>query len=388
MIGYRRVSCVAVAVLLVSPAFSQEMPEHKIPPGYEPQEMPDEKGLWLEVEEYEKSIQQSPLLVTNPDINNHVAAVVCRVAGEYCGDFRVYVMRNPGFNASMTPTGMMQIWTGLLLRTQSSDELAAVVGHEIAHYTRLHTLERMRSARKKMATGSVFDISLLILTGVNAPIGQMSAMLSLLAYSREQESEADLLGVKLMTESAFDPHASYRVWRQLMAEEDAAEIKRQEPGLFSKSHPDADVRANELEQWIQARHGPPDAEFVPDDDHLAMLNRNYLFLMEDQIDTNRFGRTGELLQRHMAMGIEPSLVRFFYGEMFRQRGQEGDEKRALDAYLHSIEGGNAPAAAYKNAGYLFLKAGDRERSRQYFQQYLQHQPDADDRAMIEFYLEE
>ena len=110
--------------------------------------------------------------------------------------------------------------------------------------------------------------------------------------------------------------------------------------------------------------------------------------MEDQLDTNRFGRTEEMLQRHSEMGIEPSLVRYFYGEMFRQRGAEGDEKRAMDAYRHSIEGGAAPAEAYKNLGYLYLKVDNLPDAKSNFRHYLELNPDASDHAMIEFYLEE
>ena len=62
-----------------------------------------------------------------------------------------------------------------------------------------------------------------------------------------------------------------------------------------------------------------DVEPVADEKLLAILNNHYLFLMEDQLDTNRFGRTKELLERHRTIGVEPSLVYYFYGEMFRQR---------------------------------------------------------------------
>ena len=47
----------------------------------------------------------------------------------------------------MTATGMMQIWTGTIVRAESSDQLAAIIGHEIAHYTRLHTLARLSSMK-------------------------------------------------------------------------------------------------------------------------------------------------------------------------------------------------------------------------------------------------
>jgi len=328
------------------------------------------------------------LLVRDPDINNYITEIVCRVAAEYCNDFRVYVIRNPGFNASMTATGMMQIWTGLIVRANSTDEIAAVVGHEIAHYTRLHSLQRLRDMKKKLAAGSVFDIALLLATGYNTPLGQMTALMSVLSFSREQETEADLLGMRVLAEASYNPHATYMVWQRIIAEEEAAVVKRREPSVFAQTHPASEQRASYLEALVVSTYGQDDAEQVTDDKLLAILNTHYLFLMEDQLDTNRFGRTKELLERHRSIGVEPSLVYYFYGEMFRQRDEEGDKQLAMDAYRHSIEAGGAPGDAYKNLGYLHLKTGDTVAAQVQFRKYLEVDPAADDRAMIEFYLEE
>ena len=360
---------------------------HLIPPGYQPDEARDEKGMWHEFAEFEEQINKSALLVTDPQLINYVNGIVCRVAGSYCNDFRVYLIRNPGFNASMTANGMMQIWTGMIVRASSSDEIAAVIGHEIAHYTRLHSLERFRALKRKMAKGSVFDLVLIATTGVSG-IGQAAAMASFLSFNRDQEIEADILGVQLLAQGLYDPHASYRVWEKLLAEDEAAAVKREEPGVFSKTHPASQARKNYLKSLVQAEYGPPDVELVADQDLLDVLNNHYMFLMEDQLDTNRFGRTQELLERHAEIGVEPSLVRFFYGEMFRQRGEEGDKELAMAAYRHSIEGGKPPPEAYKNLGYLHLKTGDVAAAQESFTQYLAIDPEATDRAMIEFYLEE
>lgn len=361
---------------------------HKVPPGYEPEEARDELGLWSEMEEIERKLSQSAMLVQDPDINNYITTIVCRVGGDYCNDFRVYVVRNPGFNASMSATGVMQIWTGLIVRANSTDEIAAVVGHEIAHYTRLHSLERMRAIKSKLAAGSVFDIALVLTTGVSAPVGQATALLSVLSFNRTQETEADVLGVRMMADAAYDPHAAYEVWRKIIAEEEAAAVKSREPGIFAKTHPASDDRAEYLENLVVGSYGPADAEAVADDELLAILNTHYLLLMEDQLDTNRFGRTQELLERHREIGVEPGLVYYFYGEMFRQRAEDGDQKLAMDSYRHSIETGAAPVEAHKNLGYLHLKSGDAVAARSEFRKYLEVHPQASDRAMIEFYLEE
>jgi tetratricopeptide (TPR) repeat protein len=178
------------------------------------------------------------------------------------------------------------------------------------------------------------------------------------------------------------------VWYQLLAEEEDAEVKREQPGIFSQTHPNSEERAFYLEQYVTRTYGPPDVEQVADPALLNILNHHYLFLMEDQIDTNRFGRTREILERHTKIGVEPGLVNYFFGEMYRQRGEVGDRELAMAAYTKAVDSDVAPAEAYKNLGYLHLKAKDLERAKQRFRQYLAARPDASDRAMIEFYLED
>src|SRR5262249_45900905 len=158
----------------------------------------------------------------------YVAKLVCRIAKDYCPDFRVYVVRNPYFNASMAANGMMQVWTGVFTRVRSEDELATVLGHEISHYERAHTLAQFRRIKHGMAVGTFFDFGL-ALVGVPIPVGQMTAMLNALAFSREEETEADLLGSHLMTEAGFNPHATYRLWLELIDEDAHAEIKKEDP---------------------------------------------------------------------------------------------------------------------------------------------------------------
>jgi tetratricopeptide (TPR) repeat protein len=111
-------------------------------------------------------------------------------------------------------------------------------------------------------------------------------------------------------------------------------------------------------------------------------------LMEDQIDTNRFGRTENILKRHREIGVEQGLIHFFRGEMYRQRNSEGDLGRAKESYELAILEEKPIADAYRNLGYIDLKQGNAALAVKNFQRYLELKPDADDRAMIEFYLQE
>ncbi len=385
LMTFGMLAVVAVAALAGDAAF--EVPEHAIPPGYKPEVARDERGIWRELEDFEKELERSPLRITDPALNDYIDDLVCRVAQGYCGDFRLYVVRNPHFNASMAANGMMVIWTGLLTRVASTDELAAVVGHEIAHYTRLHTLARFRKIRKGMTVGTIFSFGLGIATGVLMPIGEMVAIASALKFSREQESEADLLGAKLIADVDLDPHAAYRIWRNLIEEDQRAEVKREEPGLFTQTHPDPVDRAEVLEQFASATYGPP-PEAARDEVFLAVLANNYKWLMDDQIRTARYGRTEYLLERHAALGVPEGLVHYFRGVMLAQRAGAGDLAAARTAYEQAAAAPEPVAEAFRNLGYAFMKDGDVERAREHFGEYLARAPGATDKAMIEFYLQE
>jgi predicted Zn-dependent protease len=367
----------------------EEPPPPRIQPGHVPEpESKDERGLWMEMADFEKQLAASPMLVRDPEINNFVRDVFCRVAGDYCHDVRIYIVRNPGFNASMAPNGTMVIWTGVFTRVRDEDELAVILGHELAHFLRTHSLLAWRKAKREMAAGSILSLAVGIATGVLLPVGESLALLSSLSFSREQEREADLLGTRLLVDGGFDPNAAYQVWEFLVDEESHAVAKSEDPGVFSKTHPEPLERAQELRRYVGERYGPPADRAAAEADYLAGLGRHYEMLMEDQLDTNRFGRTEFLLDRHAAMGLDPGLVDYYRGEMYRQRGGGGDAESARQAYLRSIGRDPPYPPAFRNLGYLALKAGDRDSARGYFEQYLALAPEADDREMIKFYLED
>lgn len=379
----------SLAALVTDPAAGEEFEAltHKIPPGYEPGPEREEQGLWSEMEDLELSVNKSALLLRNGDLVDYINTIVCRVAADYCEDVRVYVIRNPSFNASMMPNGMMQIWTGLILRASSTDEIAAIVGHEISHYTRLHSLERLKVLNKTMSAGLIFDLAV-VTTEVGVPMGRMSAALGTLAFSRDKESEADVLGAKLMADAGFDPHASYMLWEAFLEEQKAAVSKGIPVPGFMSTHPPTEKRAMRLRDVVTRNYGPSSLGQYADQPFLDVLGNSYMLLMGDQLETNLHSRTLEILDRHERIGVDPSLVSFFYGETYRQRDADGDRNLAMAAYQESIEHGRPPPEAYRNLAYLLLKETERSAASSAFRKYLELAPDASDRAMIEFYLKD
>ena len=132
-------------------------------------------------------------------MRSYLTGIACKLGGEHCADTRVYAMRTPWFNASMAPNGMMQVWTGLLLRAANEAQLAAVLAHEIGHYLKRHSLERLRDTRSKSALAQFLGMAFGVAgAGSVGQIAQLGVMASLFSFTRDNEREADAIGLELM----------------------------------------------------------------------------------------------------------------------------------------------------------------------------------------------
>ncbi len=188
--------CSALAVASCAPS----VPASRIEPGYKPLLSTDEGGLWQTMEKEEGEIKRSHNLIRDAELNAYVRDVVCRLGDAHCSDLRIYIMRTPYFNASMAPNGMMQVWTGLLLRTQNEAQLAAILGHEMGHYLERHSLQRWRNTRDMSDFAAVVGLG-----GIYTLPVQMAAIASIPAFSRDQERRADEIGLELMTKAGYRP---------------------------------------------------------------------------------------------------------------------------------------------------------------------------------------
>ncbi|MCZ6771204.1 MAG: M48 family metalloprotease [Proteobacteria bacterium] len=390
----RIASCVAFTCIALLSSYGPGVraAELLIPPGYLPaaDAKMDERGIWMEMDEAEQALKRSPLVVRDDTITDYVEDVVCRVAGEYCPDVRVYVMRNPYFNASMAPNGTMLIHTGLLVRMTSSDQLASIVGHELAHYTQKHSLRGLRAAKRRMTAGMLVSMGLAVGGVSSGGLPELIALASVMGFTRAQEAEADLLGVGFMEGSGYDPHASYAVWLHLEQEEANASVKRPKGPVFLSSHPAPDARAarlaNAAEQLSEGLETRNDAS-APPELLVTMVQRNYASLLDEQVRQGDFGRLSTLLDRHEAIGIRSADVAFYRGESWRVRKGAGDHEHAIKAYETALSYDVINPRAHRELGYLLYKYSNSDQAAVHFRTYLEHEPDASDRAMIQFYID-
>ncbi len=131
------------ACALARHAWAQAAVDYTVPERLaRPDAASDEGGLWALMDREERNLRRSPFVVPDARLKAYLQAVACRLGGQHCPDIRVHLVRTPVFNASMAPNGMLQLWTGLLLRVENEAQLAAIVGHEIGHYLQRHSVDR------------------------------------------------------------------------------------------------------------------------------------------------------------------------------------------------------------------------------------------------------
>jgi predicted Zn-dependent protease len=340
----------------------------------------DEGGLWSMMDREETRLRRSPFTVRDPALTNYVQQVACKLAGEHCPDIRVHLVSTPLFNASMAPNGMMQVWTGLLLRMENEAQLAAILGHEIGHYMARHSLERLRDAKSRSAFGQFLS-----LLGPVGALGQLVVLAGMFSYSREQESDADRIGLTLMQRAGYDPREATRVWENLLLEIKAhreAEPETSMP-LFA-THPEADARRDALKQLADLH---PHGETFEERWQKAIAPFRHEW-MHDQTRRGRHAETLALLNRLVArFPAEPEYI-YARAEVYRLRAADGDLDAALADYVAATNTGREPAETHRGLGLIYRARKQSAEARASFERYIAAAPNAVDAAFIRTYLAE
>jgi len=356
----------------------------RVAPGHRPSLATDEGALWHVVDRMEADLQRSRFLIRDPALNQYLRGIVDRLADAHGKDVRVYLTRTAYFNASMAPNGMMQVWSGLLLRTRNEAQLAAVLAHELGHYLHQHTLQKFRTARNTADVLQFLSIGL-ALAGVGGAgsLVQMIAVAGLFAYSRDQEREADQVGLELMTKAGYAPLEASAVWEQIIAETNADPHKK-DRDVFFTTHPDPEERMTALREQALARTSGSANSHA--ERYRAALKVHRTQFLQDELRLRQPERTLILLDRLAVEGVRDPELLFFEGEVYRMRDAEGDRPKARVAYQRAVATGNAPPESWCGLGMLGQRDGDKAAARVAFERYLELKPDASDREMVRSYL--
>jgi predicted Zn-dependent protease len=364
--------------------------DYQVPPRFKrPDAGTDEGGLWAFMDREERRLKRSSFLIRDPALNKYVSGIACRLAGDHCPGMRVYLVRTPYFNASMAPNGMMQVWSGLLLRMQNEAQLAAVLGHEIGHYLQRHSVDRLRDVKARSSFALVLGTALGA-AGARGDLMQLADMgvfASAMAYGRDHEREADRIGIVLMARSGYAPAEAGRVWGQLLEEFEGAKTAGESvptPNILFATHPPEEERRDALAE--AARRDWPGAMRVGTEEYHAVLASHRLGFLLDEVRRRRFGESLVLFDRMLKAAPRDGQVQYCRGEVYRLRAREGDAKLALQAYRAALDMEGTPPEVHRALGTMLRQAGDSAEAMRAFRRYLELKPDAEDAELIRSYV--
>lgn len=168
-------------------------------------------------------------------------------------EFVLFESKEP--NAFCLPGGKVGVYTGILPLTKDDAGLAAVIGHEVAHAVLRHGNERMsRSMAWQLgatALGAGLSVSAAdprVAMAVQQAYGAGSQVLSELPHSRDQESEADRVGLRYMARAGYDPESALAFWQRFAAYN--AQAGGGQGFSFLRTHPTDATRVKQIQGWL------------------------------------------------------------------------------------------------------------------------------------------
>ena len=221
----------------------------------------EQSDIEIGVDTFRQILKVAPL-VTDPKITVMVNRVGTRIAEaankpEYHWEFAV-IRDDKMINAFALPGGKVALFTGILEKTKDEAGLATVIGHEVAHALQRHGAERQARAMLE-SIGQLGVLAGAASGAVNpdAAIGILSAygVGVSLPFGRVQESEADLIGLRLMAKAGYDPREALNFWERMSG------CPRKMIGKlcfrsgqaipeFLSTHPSDETRIKNLEVWV------------------------------------------------------------------------------------------------------------------------------------------
>lgn len=359
----------------------------------------DERAMWDRATNLDEEIQRRKLTFDDAELQRYLDGVTARLLSESHASgapVRVRVLRDPFLNAFALPNGTVYLHSGILARMENEAQLATVLGHELSHFLRRHSLKETRTAENSRTTARTIMIVLAVAVataGGDASLARVFAEVAdpaadtlldarIQGYSRNLETEADGDGFDAMRRAGYDPREAPKVFLQLQEEQQESGV--QEPYFFG-SHPRLSERVNfhraRLKSWT-APAEPTGLRIGAQEMNDAISG---LLLENAMLDLRmrRTARARQAVDRHLAHRPTSARGHFVLGELHRR---SGDMQAALVAYSRAVELDASFADPHREIGMLERTLGRSAAARVAFDRYLSLAVDAPDHAIVRGYV--
>lgn len=212
------------------------------------------------------AIRASSALVQDRGTIDYVACVADAIVGTLEGEdaamyWELAIVNQPDVNAFVMPGGKIVVKSGILTTAQNQHQLAAVLGHEVAHVTAHHANER--ATRGEIAGYGIEVLSIILAgdstnpysrnydpnraRGIYGAANTFGSLGLMNPFSRMQESEADEIGLLYMARAGFDPRESVSLWQNMNSSAQTAKVPE-----FLSTHPSGEARIEAMVSQLPA----------------------------------------------------------------------------------------------------------------------------------------
>jgi predicted Zn-dependent protease len=255
--------------------------------------------------------------------------------------YHFYVIKEDVYNAFATPAGHIFIYSGLLDAMEEEEELAGILGHEIAHVYCRHISQKIERA-KKIGLASLAGMAAGILLGMGGA-GEAGSAVSMgsaaagqsaeLAYSRENEMQADEFGLQFITETGYSADGLLKVLKKIRSK---TWFGSEQIPTYLMTHPAVEERISYIRSWLETynRTSKP----------IPLVNQDEFNRVHTRVET-RYGNEEAVLSKlkaEVARNPQDPLAHYRYGLILARIGERQEAikqirtaltKRAFDAYI-------------------------------------------------------
>jgi len=280
-----------------------------------------------------RNLRVRDLLVEDPQLVSYVESVGHRVLSgvpDPSYPYTFFLVRDTSINAFAAPGGYIGIHAGLLLASDAEDELAGVVAHEIAHIEQRHAARAFEAARKfNFAQAAAMIAGLLV--GIADPQAGAAALYAgvggtqqmALNFTRENEYEADRVGIGFLASAGFDPDGMASFFEKLMQQEGRGSLQIE----YLRTHPVNSSRIAEAQ--ARARDLPREGSQVLPDYDLAVARLRILLTANDPVAVGRLVEASSSAE----LGRSPTSQRYALALALRQSGKFNEALSVFDQLL-------------------------------------------------------
>lgn len=361
-------------------------------PGQVP-ETDEERRVWQVGLAHQKEVRGSEQLVNNQELEEYLEGIIIKLMGnmvEEIGlDVDVLVFKDPTVNAWVYPNGTVAVQTGLLAAMENEAQLAAIMGHEVAHFLNRHAFIQIKAKQKQSIIGK--GIGVLATVGMAAETGQVNTGLLnsgqiwtdlvTSGYSRKLETAADSQGMQLMIAAGYPPEQALPAFEKMrIADDDVVNVSK----MWS-SHPDIDARKKNLAKRIKKNKEQTRNEGMDQQQYLKAVRLAALSNSQLQVDGRQFDQAIQQLKK-LTDTLEGDATGYYLlGEAYRKQNNQTNLELSISAYHKAVATKPEFSEPWRELGLAYRRQGLSDKARDAFQRYLDLTPEAADAPIVAWY---